>query len=190
VKKLLFAISALVVLGLVGCSDSDPHRVDRPARAIDQKYLFDIYSVNFSWGYHLVGTFIDDQGHVVRYDHSFERWEAEDFGNLAEAELDEKFISPQDTLAVIDPATLLDKFQKIRAAGRGELSERVQSGYDMGGSSYVCYWYDEEQERYVRVLLSLTGDFTQTNLSDEAIELTNWLRSVLNPDDDEDRPNP
>ena len=176
---------ALLAFVISGCSDSESGGAVRPETTIDQKYLFDIYYVNFAWGYHLGGTFIDNQGNVVKYDHSFERWNAEDFDNLTEAELDEKFISPQDTVAVVDLATLFDQFKKIEAASLGELSERTHVGYDMGGSSYVCYKYDEETERYVQVLLSLTGDYTQDNLSVEATELKDWLRSILNPDSEE-----
>ena len=177
-------ILALLLSALLGCSDPGVPGEVLPDLTIEQKYLFDTYSINFAWGYHLAGTYIDNEGYVVRYNHSFEQWVADDFYNLTQAELDEKYVAPYDTVAVIDPAILYEMYEKIVPASQGELSERVHTGSDAGSATRVCYRYDETSERYARVLLTLAGDYTQTNLSAAAEELDDWLSLVLYPEAD------
>lgn len=172
-------LPVLLVLCVAGCNDVKTPEFGSPEPTIEQQYLFDVYSVNFSWGYTLTGTYIDRQGNVIRYDHSFEQWSAANFDSLSRAELDEKFVAPTDTIAHIDRATLLEMFGKIEPASGGELTEREFMGPDMGGKAMVCYRYDEETDHYLKVLLSLTGSYRQSNLSDAAIELEAWFSAVL-----------
>ena len=163
----------------LGCRDIQRPIITLPETGVEQSYLFDTYYVNFSWGYTLNGTYIDQQGNVITYDHSFEQWSAANFDSLTRAELDEKYVAPTDTIAHIDPLTLREMFEKIEPASGGELSERIFMGPDAGGRASVCYKYDEDTERYIRVLLSLTGSYRQTNLSEAAMELQTWLEEVL-----------
>jgi len=172
-------ILALLILGAIACHDVKSPSLSTPEPTIEQRYLFDSYYVNFSWGYTLRGTFVDEQGNVIRYDHSFEQWTAANFDSLSRAELDEKFIAPTDTIAHIDRATLLQMYKLIEPASQGELSEREFMGPDQGGSTRICYRYDEETDHYIKVLLSLTGTYRQTNLSEAAMVLDDWFRSVL-----------
>jgi hypothetical protein len=70
-------------------------------------------------------------------------------------------------------------FSLIEEASSGELSKSEFGGFDMGQFSHVCYRYDDVTDRYIEILLSTTGDYTQTHLSDAAIELRDWLNSLL-----------
>lgn len=174
----------LLLSALLGCSDSVGPSEIQPDLTIEQKYLFDAWYVNYSHGYQLRGTYINNEGYVVRYNHSFEQWVPEDWDNLTEAELDEKYVAPYDTVAVINPATLYEMYEKITLASLGELSERENVAYDAGAGRRVCYQYDETSGRYGNVLLVRSGSWTQTNLSAEAMELNDWLSSVMYPEED------
>ena len=173
--RLLF----LLTLTAIACSDSKSPEIVPPKIEIEQLYLFDVYYANGAWGYVLTGTYVDNQGNVVSYDHSFARWIPENRYSLTIEELSEKYIAPLDTIAHVDEETLYDMYNLIEEASLGELSEGEQTGFDMGLFLYVCYKYDDDTDRYIQVLLSKTGDYTQTNLSDAAIELTDWLNAVL-----------
>jgi len=172
----------LSALSAIACSDSKSPEMSPPKVEIEQLYLFDVYLLNSAWGYVLKGTYVDNQGNVVSYDHSFERWTPGMYRppiSLTLEELNEKYIAPTDTIAHVDNKTLIDMFDLIEEASLGELSEGQQTGFDMGQFSHVCYRYDSDTNRYAEVLLSTTGNFTQTNLSDAAIELRDWLDSLL-----------
>lgn len=93
--------------------------------------------------------------------------------------LKEKFSAPTATIGTVDAETLMQIYGKIEAAGLGELSDLEHTGNDAGAHIYCGYKYDKLSDRYVKVLFSQSGDFTQTNLSAEAQELKIWLESVL-----------
>jgi hypothetical protein len=169
---------ALFLGFLIGCNEAKSPDIALPEMTIGPEYLFDVYYVNFAWGYQMRGTYIDNCGNVVSYDHSFARWLPEDSRSLTPEELNDKFSSPVDTVGAVDMAVLWEMFNKIEAASMGESSERECPGRDGGATTYICYRYDEDTERFNRVLLSTYGDCIQTNLSTEAVELYNWLRSV------------
>jgi hypothetical protein len=171
----------LLALTAVACSDSQSPEVLPPEVEIEQKYLFDVYYVNGAWGYVLRGTYVDNQGNVVSYDHSFERWipEGHRWTSFTLEELDEKYIAPIDTIAHVDAKTLLDMFSLIEEVDLGDLSEGRTTGFDMGTFAHVCYRYNDSTGRYGEILLSEAGDYTRRNQSDAAIELVEWLNAVL-----------
>lgn len=172
----------LLALSAITCSDSKSPEISPPKVEIEQLYLFDVYYQNAAWGYMLSGTYVDNQGNVVSYDHSFERWTPDCYRppcSFTLEELNEKYIAPSDTIAHVEEDTLFDMFSFIEEASYGELSKPERTGFDMGQFSHVCYRYDDVTERYTEILLSTTGDITQTNLSDVAIELRDWINTVL-----------
>ena len=181
----LLLLSALLA---IACSDSKSPEISPPEVEIEQLYLFDVYLVNSAWGYVLKGTYVDNQGNVVSYDHSFERWPPESYrprNGFTLEELKEKYIAPSDTIAKVDKETLLDMLSLIEEASLGEISKGERTGFDMGTFAHVCYRYDQSTGRYTEVLLSETGDYTRTNLSDAAVQLVNWLDAVLSEAYDE-----
>ncbi len=170
---------SLLALTAIACSDSKSPEIVPPKITIEQLYLFDVYFVNAAWGYMLKGTYVDNQGNVVSYDHSFALWIPENRYVLTIEELNEKYTAPSDTIAHVDEETLHDMFNLIEEASHGELSKPETTGFDMGQLLHVCYRYDNGSGRYTEVLLSTKGDITQRNLSDAAIELRDWLNAVL-----------
>ena len=172
----------LAALTAIACSDSKSPKMSPPEVEIEQLFLFDVYRVNSAWGYVLKGTYVDNQGRFVSYDHSFERWPSDSYrprNSFTLEELKEKYIAPSDTIAKVDKETLLDMFGLIEEASLGEISKGERTGFDMGAFAHVCYRYDQSTGRYTEVLLSQTGDFTRANLSDAAVELVDWLNAVL-----------
>jgi hypothetical protein len=175
--RLLFFLT----LASTACSDAESPEALPPDGEIEQAFLFDVYYVNGAWGYVLKGTYVDNQGNVVSYDHSFERWAPEDYRRMSFTlgELKEKYIAASDTIAHVDKKTLLDMYSLIGGAARGEISKGERTGFDIGTFAHVCYVYNQDTGRYGEVLLSQTGDYTRRNVSDEAIELVSWLNSLM-----------
>jgi len=178
-RKLLI-VSALMLAGIAwGCRDAAaPGDGNGSGTALGQKYLFESGYVNFAWGYRMTGVAVDSLGHVIAYDHSFAQWHPADAGSLTCSELDEKY-AVAETLAVIDRAVLQEKAALIAGAAAGPWSERVHTGADMGAHVLQAYGHDPERDRYLPVMLDLTGDFTQTNLAPEARALAAWLDSLV-----------
>jgi len=177
-RKLLIALALLLACLAWGCRDAVVPAGAAGGSFQGQKYLFESSYVNFAWGYRATGVVIDSLGHVISYNHSFAVWRPAVPDSVTCAELDEKF-AVAETLAVVDRSTLLEQAALIEGAAAGPYSERVQSGADMGSRACSCYRFDRESGRYTPVMLTLTGDFTQTNLAPEAQVLAAWIDSVV-----------
>jgi len=181
-KTWALGLLCLLALSAITCSDSKSPEITPPKVEIEQLYLFDVYHENSAWGYVLRGTYVDNQGNVVSYDHSFERWAPERYrppSSFTLEELNEKYIAPIDTIAHIDAETLLEMFSLIEEVNLGDLSEGQQMGFDVGRFAHVCYGYNQSTGRYGEILLSEGGNYSRRNLSEAAIELVNWLNALL-----------
>jgi hypothetical protein len=147
--------------------------------SITQKYLFEYYHSNYAWVYQLTGTYIDNHGNIISYNHSGDEWLPQNSDTLSQEELDDKYSLGADTIGVVDEETLEEMFGLLDAVEKGEYSERVNVMADGGQFVYVIYRYDEVTDKYVRVLLKEYGDSEQNNLAGEADTLYQWLKSVM-----------
>ncbi len=173
-----YILFLLVACLMIGCNSTKVPTIVQAKGPAQHRYLFDVYHVNHAWGYTLSGVSVDNQGHVVTYHHDFAEWIPEEPGSLLRTELDEKYSAVGDTIAIIDQATISQMSSLIAEAQAGELSATDLTACDAGLYYLICYRYDVDSGRYHEVLLSMSGDYRQTNLSDAAGELSEWLRSV------------
>ncbi len=150
---------------------------------LKQKYLFEVSYINFAWGHVHRGIYIDRNGNVYsyHYDRDDEIWQPEDYLQLTEADLTDKYSHNRTHIATVHPRTLRDMYDLVASAAQGELSERVHVMCDAGGTQYTAYLYDPAASRYMRVLLKLSGDYEQENLSGEARDLCQWLNMFWPP---------
>jgi hypothetical protein len=156
-------------------------------REISQTVLFHISYENYAWGYQSEGWYIDDQGRVWRLSTAL-HWcpevmnilqGSEDTLYYSAAELEQSYTDARDSLvAVVEADELREKYLLIGGAARGTYSPPVNAGADMGSLVIGCLAYDQEAERYRKVILSMTGDWEAINLASSATELDAWLRSV------------
>jgi hypothetical protein len=144
------------------------------------KVLFEAESVNFAWGYHHQGWYIDGQGNIYRYE--FGRndavWEPKDPDVLTEAELLKKYEHGRKQAGKIAPDVLAAKSKLISQAAAGKLSTPQRAAFDMGTRSLLAYLYDPFGGTYRKIVLQITGDKTQSNGSLAAQELVKWMESV------------
>lgn len=150
---------------------------------VAQKYFFEYCYENGAWGSVLKGTYINSDGYVINYNYGPEawRWQPANYDTLTLAELEDKYHSNIDTITQVSSDTLASMLQKIEPASNGPWSEDVNVAADAGEYSFLCYQYDTTSNTYIRILLDKTGDWEQTNEAQEAIALTQWLDSLINP---------
>jgi len=147
---------------------------------INQTYLFEVYYINFAWGYQHRGIVIDRDGNVFRYfyDKDDEPWHARDYIEIKEDDLTRKYDHNKELIATVERPDLMENYRLISAAATGELSERKHAACDMGSFVYNAFSYNAATKRYTPILLKLLGDYEQKNLSDEAAQLCDWLKTV------------
>ena len=143
-----------------------------------QKVFFDVWFANYAWGYQMHGFYIDNDGLVYTYDHSFAPWEAPDPEAITEDQLLEKIGHNAVITGFIQLAVLEEKIALIPAAAEGPYTERAARCFDFGSIEFLAYQFNADEGVYYPVLLKLQGDWAQDNLSEEAVELYEWLTTV------------
>ena len=142
------------ILALAGCQT-----INEPI-ARDGTVLFEIEMVNYAWVPTWKGYYIDSGGAIYSYDRSAEK--PNSLGDKTEFTHDE----------------LMQKFDLIAAAAKGELTKVVGRCADAGTTTYRAYRFDFSKQKFVQVLLYQYGDRAQANLSAEGKELFGWLDSL------------
>lgn len=147
-----------------------------------QKLLFQYHHINWAAGFQCHGFYVDRDGNVYGYKcgkpgKGRNIWEGDTVDYFTEDEILKNLISKK-LVSKLDKREVKEMSALIKAALGGELSERIHSGYDSGGTIYSAYIYDPAKEKYKQVFLHLDGDYTRQNLSPSAIALTEWLRSI------------
>jgi hypothetical protein len=144
----------------------------------EQQFLFDVFYVNYAWGYTLKGFYIDKSGGVYVYDHSNKPW--------SPADKNHKVLTQEDLLAKYRNAKQVtsvnqDELRKhaamINVVANGAI-ERSQKGFDMGSQTYLAYNYDVQTNTYKPILLAGEGDWLEKNTEPDAQLLVNWLKSI------------
>lgn len=146
---------------------------------LTQAVYFECEYQNNAWGQALYGKYIDGEGNIYsyRYDHNNVSWQPGDKRDFTETEILSKFNSQKELVATVDTETLGEKAALIGSAVNSQMSEVLNQGADMGQTSYICYYLNEEGN-YVPVILETTGDNDYHKTSQDAIALVEWLKSL------------
>ncbi|MGE5411618.1 MAG: hypothetical protein ACM3MI_11725 [Clostridiales bacterium] len=159
----------------------------------EQKYLFDVYYVNYAWGFTLRGIYIDKNGDMFSYQVSPTDTVSRDslrifhrYGlNIKERDLDIKFSFNKKFVKNIGPAIAVKKLGDLYNVPLNAYSDTLATGADMGAYLYSGYIYDVKSNTYREVELKVSGDVSYYNTSTNATRLVDWLSSltkdVINP---------
>lgn len=175
--KLLYTFLGfgLFVLSFICCEkDNDSPDVKK----INQRIIFQYDYINFAWGYQHNGWFIDSSGNVSCYNLP-DNWHFPySLGYISAAAMDSNLMETDSICYVLDKKELAEKVGLIEEAAKGELSEPMHTGCDMGGRSYTGFIYNSENKTYKEILLKQTGDWSIDNYSQAAVDLSKWLESI------------
>jgi uncharacterized protein YceK len=177
------AILFLVLLSAAGCS-TKVHRISETIPPTKQLILFQYSYINYAWGYQNRGWFINNHGLAKAYRvRDREAWHdpstsGPDSGYISSAALFSDSAQAGHTFFEYSHFMLSGMIPHITGAVGGPFSEVTRSAYDAGQMKYSCYYWDDAKGMYKDVLLSLSGDLTQTNLSPDADTLLEWLQGL------------
>jgi hypothetical protein len=150
-----------------------------PQAPISQRVLFQQSFVNYAWGYQNRGWFVDNQGTMKAYRvTNAEYWVRPDSGYISVDDLLSNYAQADRIIYEIPANELRQKYGLIASAASGEISERSRSAYDAGLVQFSCYWWNPDRGMFKEILLSLSGDWSQNNLSPAAMELDSWLKRL------------
>ncbi len=162
-----YLLFTLFILSLFSCTkkyESLPHGY----------YTMEFH--NFAWGEQHDGWMIDKDGNIMSFNLPEEWNYADSLGYISEEHLQENLARCTEKLGKTTKRRLYLNNKLIAAAAEGTLSERKNIGADMGATTYLCYQYDKEKNLYKRVVLDTEGDWSYYNQSQEAKEITRWMK--------------
>lgn len=167
-------LSLLLIFTLSGCSLSQPEEESV------QKLLFEINFTQGNWGPPYNGYYIDSEGGLYRFQYAAadEPWEPGSTERFTEQELQEKYAHNRTSLGTINAGTLSNMIQLIDAAAQGPYCDEgliSENGIIM---SYIAYRFEPETQAYTPVMLWVLGNGGLRNLSDGAVDLSEWLAQV------------
>ena len=153
----------------------------QPEQEIVQNFLFEANYIASGWGALYNGYYIDNLGGLYRfqYEAEDEPWKPQNSEQLTEAELQEKYAHNRTSLGTINLDKLSRMFQLIDEAAQGPYSAREFVMDDAGITTLFGYRYETETQAYIPVVLLVTGDYIERNLSDAGIELAQWLVPLM-----------
>jgi hypothetical protein len=187
-KIVKWVLVGALIYGLaspISCSGRHSEDADNIAA---RRVLFHISYENYAWGYTGYGYYIDDQGDVWKMTTPNHWWqeamdiiENKDNGPIYEARsLEQSYVDSRDSVVShIDLDALREKSPLIEAAAKGDYSTPVSTGADLGSWIYGCLHYDEATDKYEKVILSVSGDWTANNMDPSAATLDEWLKSSV-----------
>jgi hypothetical protein len=183
------AMTLIILMASSGCTDADSPvtmpQAERLPWPQGQKALFDITRVNYAWGYHLSGYYIDTAGGIYSYDHSDEQW-VPSTEPIPAAELFEKYSHKRELVGLVSLDSMAAVFKLVSVVSESELAERVDMGCrDFGSIVHYAYLYDPDDDTYAPILLYQRGDWGQRNKAEEARSLYDWINSVVGLDYDD-----
>ena len=163
----------LLLLTRCGKSDVDPcHCLPDQGQPVWFQYRY----VNHAWGYQDHGWLIDGSGRVRYFEYPSDFRTPDSTGYLSREDLEHNLAQTDSLITTIGQEELEAHTALIPAAAAGEIGERTHRAYDAGTSTLACYLYNSEKDAYRYILLGISGDWEQFNLSEEAGDLVEWLR--------------
>jgi hypothetical protein len=152
----------------------------------EQKYIFDVYYVNYAWGFTMRGIYIDNNGDMFSYQVSPTDTVSRDslrmlhrYGmNIKEHDLDMKFSFNKKFIKNIGPTVVIKKLGDLYNVPLNAYSDTLGTGADMGAYVYSGYIFDIKSNTYREVELKVSGDVSYYNTSNNATELVSWLSSI------------
>jgi hypothetical protein len=179
IPKMLFFLPLIAI----GCT-TQLKKTSESVPPTKQIVLFQYSFMNAAWGYQNRGWFVNNHGLVKAY------WVRDPklWHSIPDSGPDSGYVSKSDLMANYSLADrvffefshfdIYNKLKFIKGASTGELSEPSRTAYDAGQRKYSAYYWDKTKKMYKEVILAITGDLTQTNLSPAADTLYEWLQGL------------
>lgn len=163
----------LAVFGFYACGTSG-----NSSRLRSDAVLFDVFTVNYAWGFDCGGCYVDASGHVHRYDCSALRdtIRSEQWRGRERELLERRFHMIDSVICRVESTELESMRILLQEAAKTPPAEEVQSANDAGSTQFTAYLYGQNSTDSIEVLLATSGDFSRKPSSAAADTLVKWLR--------------
>ena len=168
--KTIISILILAIV-IVSCKKEDLNEFNQPV-------LFEYEYINHAWLYTHKGWMMDEEGNVRGFKLPEEWNNPDEKGYITKQELVDNLEQADTLYTTVDESDLLNHFNN-RFDMQGAITDTSDVIMaDAGiGTLYVYVW-DEEVEKYEKVLLASKGDLSVTNMNSSAKSAVSWLVDI------------
>lgn len=171
----LFFLTIVSVVSLSFCSDKT---VNAEWEVPEDAILFDVFHINYAWGFSCSGYYVDGQGDVHYYD-CRALADSMRFYRGREGEILGRRYGMGDTITChIGADQLACALGLVDEAATQPPLEGRQTGYDAGGTSYSAFLYDPKSGEWTEVPLATTGDVSHDPSTEASEQLVAWLKTL------------
>jgi hypothetical protein len=140
--------------------------------------IFQKEYTNYAWGYQHFGWMMDNSGKVQRFRKTAKWVFPDSLGYVSDLDMFKNLGQCDSVMAKVDPVSFTQYATKAQTCMNGPFSTRKMVMADAGQNIDAIYLYEPEKKRYKRVLLNMTGDWAQENLSVEAKTIVDWMDKI------------
>jgi len=169
-------LSLLVVLALLSSLGCQP-----AARTVELRpnaMIFEVFRINYAWGFSCGGCYVDASGNVHRYDCSALRdtIKSQEWRGREAELLQRRFQMNDSILCRVSVSELNDMRVLIDKASKTPPSEEKQTANDAGATSFRGFLYASGDGDSTELVLATSGDFSREPSSVAATQLVEWLQ--------------
>lgn len=168
-----FILSAILLSLLAGCSYVDVALPEDPGTLIFQSEY-----TNYAWGYNHNGWMMTSGGEAKRFQKKASWVFPDSAGYVSEEAMLKNLAACDSVMAKVPVADFNTYAAKALACAGGPFSKAENRMADAGEQVYAFYTYDSAKKRYKRILLNMTGDWSQQNLAANASQVTDWMMKI------------
>jgi len=178
-KKYFFL--AVVLISLIGCfqiNDFGRDETDPPMLGLP--LIFQSEYTNYAWGYNHNGWMMDGSGLVKRFQKNAPWVFPDSLGYISEIDMQKNLNVCDSLLEHVSSNELQQYTAKALTCVDGPMTNPKNTMADAGEHIWAFYIYDYKsaRKRYKRVILNMTGDWSQENLAPNSKEVVDWMKTI------------
>jgi len=174
-----FILSAFLLTFLTGCIQVNEFGWDElHPPVLVSPLIFQSEYTNHAWGYSHFGWMMDGSGLVKRFQKNAPWVVPDSLGYISEMDM-QKNLNVCDSLLEHVAQYELSKYSlKALNCVDGPMTKPKMTMADAGEHIYAFYRYEADRKRYKRVILSMTGDWSQENLAPNSKVVVDWMKAI------------
>ena len=170
-KNLILSIVLLTLF--TGCTETD-----EPYSGDSINLIFQSEYTNHAWGYNHNGWMMDRSGIVKRFQKTATWVFPDSAGYISKADMQKNVAACDSVLEQIGTNEFRLYAEKAMTCVNGTLTKPENKMADAGENIWAFYIYDSGKNGYKRIILNMTGDWSQLNLATNSKEIVDWMMKI------------
>jgi hypothetical protein len=140
--------------------------------------IFQSEYTNYAWGYNHNGWIMDSTGKVNRFQKKAAWVFPDSLGYVSFSDMQKNMAACDSVLAQVSSKDFALYAEKAFGCANSPMSKASNTMADAGEHIYAFYLYEPGSNRYKRVILDMTGDWSQQNLATKSKEVVDWMKAI------------